>query len=110
VPKGLFREAMRGVLPERIRLRKWKSDFTALNNDAAASDHTKFQSYLGPACSAVANGYMDRTVVQSEFPNRKFDRNNSLPAVQVAAAVGLESWLQTFWGSKESSSHTASIC
>jgi asparagine synthase (glutamine-hydrolysing) len=110
VPKGLFREAMKGVLPDCIRLRNWKSDFTVLNNDAAASDYTKFQSYLGPACAAVRNGYMDRTVVQSEFPHRKFDRNNSLPAVQVAAAVALESWLQIFWGSKESSSHTASIC
>jgi asparagine synthase (glutamine-hydrolysing) len=110
VPKGLFREAMKGVLPECIRLRNWKSDFTALNNDAAASDYAKFQSYLGPACSAVTNGYMDRMAVQSEFPNRNFDRNNSLPAVQVTAAVALELWLRVFGGGKEFSSHAASIC
>jgi asparagine synthetase B (glutamine-hydrolysing) len=32
VPKGLFREAMRGVLPEAIRLRRWKADFTDFIN------------------------------------------------------------------------------
>jgi len=110
VPKGLFREAMKGVLPESIRLRDWKGDFTALNNDAAASDYAKFQRYLVPACSAVTNGYMDPLGVQSEFPNRKFDRNNSLPAAQVTAAVALELWLRVFGGGKESSSHEASIC
>jgi asparagine synthase (glutamine-hydrolysing) len=110
VPKGLFREAMKGVLPESIRLRNWKGDFTALNNDAAACDYPKFQRHLGPACSAVTNGYMDPIGVQSEFPNRKFDRNNILPAVQVTAAVALELWLRVFWGVKEFSSHKASIC
>ncbi len=107
VPKGLFREAMKGVLPESIRLRNWKGDFTALNNDAVASDYAKFQRYLGPACSAVTNGYLDPMGVQSAFPNRKFDRNNSLPAVQVTAAVALQLWLRVFWGDKEFGSHTA---
>jgi hypothetical protein len=101
---------MKGALPESIRLRNWKSDFTALNNDAAASDYAKFQGYLGTVCSAITNGYMDPMAVQSEFPNRKFDRNNRLPAVQVVSAVALESWLQAFWGSKEFSSQTASNC
>ena len=107
VPKGLFREAMKGVLPESIRLRNWKGDFTALNNDAVASDYAKFQRYLGPACCAVTNGYLDPMGVQSAFPNRKFDRNNSLPAVQVTAAVALQLWLRVFWGDKEFGSHTA---
>jgi len=96
VPKGLFREAMKGVLPESIRLRNWKGDFTALNNDAVSSHYDKFQKYLGPSSSAVMIGFIDPKSVQSEFPNRKFDRNDRLPAVQVAAAVALELWLQAF--------------
>jgi hypothetical protein len=89
---------MKGVLPEPIRLRNWKGDFTALNNDAVANDYSKFQSYLEPSCSAVTNGYLDPIGVQREFPNGKFDRNNRVPAVQVAAAVALELWLRVFWG------------
>lgn len=96
VPKGLFREAMKGVLPESIRLRNWKGDFTALNNDAVVSDYDKFRKYLGPNSSAVTNGYVDPKSVHGEFPNQKFDRNDRLPAVQVAAAVALELWLQAF--------------
>jgi asparagine synthase (glutamine-hydrolysing) len=110
VPKALFREAMKGVLPESIRLRKWKGDFTALNNDAAASDYEKFQRYLGSTCAAVTNGYVDPMSVQREFPSPKFDRNDRLPAVQVVAAVALELWLRAFWGSKEFISQTAPIC
>ena len=98
VPKGLFREAMKGVLPESIRLRNWKGDFTALSNDAVASDYEKFQKYLGPNSSAVVNGYVEPRGVRSAFPNKKFDRNDRLPAVQVLAAVALEVWLQTFVG------------
>lgn len=96
VPKGLFREAMKGVLPESIRLRNWKGDFTALNNDAVASHCDKFQKYLGPNSSVVTHGYVDQKNVQKEFPNQEFDRNDRLPAVQVAAVVALEMWLQAF--------------
>ena len=110
VPKALFREAMKGVLPESIRLRNWKGDFTALNNDAVASDYEKFQRYLGPSSSAVTNGYVDPMSVQNQFPYQKFDRNDRLPAVQVVAAASLELWLQVFWGSKEFISQTAPIC
>jgi asparagine synthase (glutamine-hydrolysing) len=110
IPKGLFRQAMKGTLPDSIRLRHWKGDFTALNNEATANDYQKFLTYLGPACSAVTIGYMDPVVLQREFPNRMFDRNNSLPATQVTAAAALELWLRAFWGEKDFTSHTASIC
>jgi hypothetical protein len=106
VPKGLFREAMKGVLPESIRLRNWKSDFTILNNDATANDYEKFQTYLGTGCSAVAKGYMDPIGVQNEFSSWKFDRNSILPAVQVTAAVAFELWLRLFLANNEFSSHT----
>lgn len=106
VPKGLFREAMKGVLPESIRLRNWKSDFTALNNDAVESDYEKFQTYLGTGCSAVTNGFMDPIGLQSDFSKWKFDQNSILPAVQVTAAVAFELWLRLFWANNEFSSHT----
>lgn len=110
VPKGLFREAMKGILPESIRLRNWKGDFTLLNNEAASSDYPNFQRYLGPDCLAVMTGFMDPIGLQNEFPNRRFDRNNGIPAGQVTAAVALELWLRVFWEGKEFSSLKASTC
>jgi asparagine synthase (glutamine-hydrolysing) len=107
VPKGLFREAMKGVLPEAIRLRNWKSDFTALNNDAATSNLAKFQTYFGPGCSAVTNGYIDPIGAQFEFSSWEFDPNSILPAVKVTAAVAFELFLRLFWAGNEFSSHTS---
>ena len=109
-PKGLFREAMKGILPESIRLRKWKADFTALHNDAAMSELASFQKNLGPGCSAITKGYMDPIGLQRELPNRRFDRKSILPAAQVTAAIGLELWLRAFWAGKEFGSYPASIC
>ena len=107
VPKGLFRESMKGILPEPIRLRKWKADFTALNNDAVEASYAKFKGYLRTESSAVRRGYMDLAAVQSALPIRQGTRNNALPARQVLAAVALELWLRVFWGSKEFNSQTA---
>jgi asparagine synthase (glutamine-hydrolysing) len=98
VPKGLLREAMEGVLPESIRYRKWKSDFTGLNNDGVASDYSTFRHYLGSACLAVIKGYMDPIGLKHKFPNQKLDRNNRFPAAQVTSAVALEGWLRVFGG------------
>jgi asparagine synthase (glutamine-hydrolysing) len=107
VPKALFREAMKGVLPESIRLRNWKGDFTALNNDAVAASCSKLKGYLGFASFGVGRGYMDLAAVESRQPNQAGNRNNALPARQVIAAVALELWLRVFWGSKEFNSQIA---
>lgn len=107
VPKGLFRESMKGILPESIRLRNWKGDFTALNNDAVAASYVWFKEYLGTESCGVRRGYMDLAAVESLLPSQRGDRNNALPARQVIAAVALELWLRVFWRSKEFSSQTA---
>lgn len=98
---------MKGILPESIRLRNWKGDFTALNNDAVAASYVWFKEYLGTESCGVRRGYMDLAAVESLLPSQRGDRNNALPARQVIAAVALELWLRVFWRSKEFSSQTA---
>lgn len=110
VPKGAFREAMKGILPESIRLRKWKADFTMLHNEAASSELVNFQKNLGPECLAITNGYIDPIGAARVLPNRRFDRTSILPAEQVAAAVALELWLRAFCSDKKLASHPASSC
>jgi asparagine synthase (glutamine-hydrolysing) len=102
--KGLFREAMRGVLPESIRERNWKADFTFLPNDAAANGYPRFQAYLEPGCSAVEFGYLDPVVLQSEFSAHKAKLTPKLcaPSDRVIGTVALELWLRSYFQKKDS--------
>ena len=97
--KGLFREAMRGVLPESIRERKWKADFILLLNDAVANDYAKFQERLHPGCCGVEFGYLEPIGLQSEFSAHKAELTlkASAPTDRVTGTVALEVWLRTFF-------------
>jgi hypothetical protein len=97
VPKGLFRRAMSGILPEAIRQRRWKADFTALNNAAVAASYSEFQGYWQPDCRTSAAGYTDRTILASQLAGDRFDRNNRMPAAQTLDIEALELWLRVFW-------------
>ncbi len=102
--KGLFREAMRGILPESIRERNWKADFTFLPNDAAVNDYPKYQAYLHPGCLGVEFGYLDPIGIQSEFLGQKdkLTAQTMIPANQLTGTVALELWLRTFFEKKGS--------
>jgi asparagine synthase (glutamine-hydrolysing) len=99
IAKGLFRESMRGVLPENIRTRNWKSDFTSLNNSSVAKDYARFQQLIQPDCLAVRYGYVDPKGLQRRFSKHKsaLDINVATPARWVTATVGLELWLKLFF-------------
>jgi len=101
--KGLFREAMRGVLPESIRERNWKADFTFLPNNAAADDYPRFQACLQPGCLGVEFGYLDPIDLQSEFSahKAKLTPETSAPADRVTGTVALELWLRAFFGKEK---------
>jgi hypothetical protein len=90
---------MRGVLPESIRLRGWKADFTKLDSDAMSSRHSRFQEYLHPNCMAVRYGYVDPAIVQGAFNTHKakLTGETGLAAREANALVALELWLRTFF-------------
>ena len=109
--KGLFREAMRGVLPESIRERNWKADFTFLPNEAAARDYPRFQAYLQPGCLGVKFGYLDPIGLQSEFSahGAELTPEASAPADRVTGTAALELWLARFFGEGSTSHSRGSI-
>ena len=98
--KGLFREAMRGVLPESIRRRNWKADFTLIANNAAADGYSRFQSYFEPDCLSAAMGYLDRDIFAIQLEGDQSNRTGESiqPPGEVSAVVGLELWLRAFFG------------
>jgi asparagine synthase len=98
VYKGLFREAMCGILPEPIRQRNWKADFTPLVNEAATACAGDLREYLRPDSQAITLGYLDRDF-QHAFSRHqaKLTGERALPASQVNAVIALVLWLQVFF-------------
>jgi asparagine synthase (glutamine-hydrolysing) len=101
VPKGLYREAMRGILPEKIRLRRDKADFARFNNSEAAQELRAVRARLHGECLGVQMGYFDRVVLQQAIAQAEAacsDRFSAEPARRLTALIGLELWLGTFFG------------
>ena len=102
VPKGLFREAMKGVLPEAIRLRRWKADFTEFINAGTAHEYHEIQSYFESNCLAIEFGYVDGDAVKQTLekmkPRVQNPHSDAVPTWRIAALVSLELWLRVFFG------------
>ncbi|MBZ5628075.1 MAG: hypothetical protein LAO06_04330 [Acidobacteriia bacterium] len=99
ISKGLFREAMLGILPESIRQRNWKADFTPLNSGAAARGYARLQKQLRSDCLAVEFGYIDPATLEPTLSahHAKLNGERLLPIVQVNTLIGLELWLRAFF-------------
>jgi asparagine synthase (glutamine-hydrolysing) len=97
-PKALLREAMRGVLPESIRTRTTKADFSHDANSEAARDYDTLVECLR-AGRAAAFGYVDANGMAL------LDRSRPHPGADTATLtwaltdlLALELWLARFFG------------
>jgi len=59
VPRALLREAMRGVLPDTLRARTWKADFTNVVNRGVAEGVSEITRALSAESLGVRLGYFD---------------------------------------------------
>jgi asparagine synthase (glutamine-hydrolysing) len=123
VPRALAREAMRDVLPEPVRLRRSKADFTAVINCGATDDADELRRVLSPGALAVGMGYFDPATVTAEVNDHLAAAAGSAGCIEswsLAELFALEAWLQVFLGrtaagaaggpeamSARSASHTA---
>ena len=103
--KGLFREATRGILPESIRRRTWKADFTLLGSDAAAElSRSGLEANLGPGSLAVNGGYVDAAALPVALARLKarLGGENMTPAMQLTQLLAFEFWLRAFFANGHS--------
>lgn len=102
VPKGILREAMRGVLPTKILERRWKADGTDLFNDRVAHDFPRMVRYLQRSGMAVSLGYVDEKILSRELTrlSDKIRGPDCLVGWTLCDLLGLEIWLQVFFGKK----------
>jgi asparagine synthase (glutamine-hydrolysing) len=98
VPRALARDAMRGLLPESIRTRTWKADFSALVNSGVAQDAEALRHMLSSQSLAARLGYFDTTRVAAEV-ERLADGatgEHCVDSWDLTDLLGLEVWLQVF--------------
>jgi asparagine synthase (glutamine-hydrolysing) len=99
VPRALLRDAMRGVLPDQVRERTWKADFTEVVNDSMDRDKAVVRETMTADCLGVRRGYFDAGRLLPEVARlsaslRGADNVNSW---ELADLYGFEVWLQVFW-------------
>lgn len=103
VPKALLREAMRGVVPEEIRLRRSKGDFSAIVNAGARRDLDAIARLLSRDPLVVQFGYADADNLSAGLRRAEWELSHSPSCVatwRLADLVALELWLQEFFGTE----------
>ncbi|MFQ5656812.1 MAG: asparagine synthase-related protein [Candidatus Methylomirabilales bacterium] len=101
VPKAILREGLNGVLPDAIACRAWKADFTYLANEGVERDYPELSRCLpSDKTMAVRMGYLNRDILieQLDKIKDKLRGDTCDTAWSLSDLVGLELWLQVFFG------------
>lgn len=98
IPRGLLREAMRGILPDTIANRTWKADFTHLVNDGMERDFPSLAHYLESGSAAITQGYLVESKMQALLTQYRGQLKTGTceAAWTLGDMLGLELWLQIF--------------
>ena len=99
VPRALLREGLAGVLPDAIRGRRWKADYSEPVNQGAARDLASARALFADTPRSVAWGYVDhgRVVAELETLARRLDGPDCVASWELTDLIGLESWLRVFF-------------
>ena len=101
VPKALLREAVRGIVPEAIRLRRTKGDFSAVVNEGARRDFANIAQLLTKGSLVVQFGYVEVDTLIAGLARAEQELAGSTSCVaawRLGDLVALEFWLQEFFG------------
>ncbi len=100
VPRALLRESMRGILPDSIRTRTWKSDFSAFVSQGVSDDAGEILRHVDRNCLAVRFGFLDpeRLAARAHPPGRILTADDCSDSWDMADMYGLEMWLRVFLG------------
>jgi hypothetical protein len=91
---------MRGILPESIRTRTWKSDFSAFVTQGVSDDAREILHTLDRNCLAVRFGFLDPERLAPELTRMAalLTAEDCSSSWDVADTYGLEIWLRVFLG------------
>ncbi len=111
VPKALLRKGMQGVLPEAIVRRTWKADFTHIANEGMDRNYPELSHRLLSDTMAVSRGYVDRDALTAELNGmrKKLQGESCDTAWSLSDLIGLELWLQVFFGNNHNGHETSPL-
>lgn len=92
--RSILRDAMEGIVPDEIRLRRSKADFTSVSNAPLVAEVAHLKDDVRPVKESGARGYVDRSVLLAELGEQ---RNAEVFMDYVSNVLALESWLATFF-------------
>jgi len=100
VPKGLLRHALTRILPDPIRNRRWKADFTPFSIDAVLREHANIARLLTRDCLSVRSGIVDGNLIEQSVRTATktiAEAGDTTIGWQLTNLVGLELWLRHFF-------------
>jgi len=103
VPKGLLRQAMKGLLPLPIHERRSKADFTPLLNRAALRHFEIVRRRLTRKAMVVSGGFVEGDRIEAavrDYQSRiASDDQSAVAAWRITELAAFEIWLRRFFGS-----------
>ena len=99
VPRALLRESMLGILPDEVRKRRWKADFTGVVNRGVMRDLEVIVGALSRDSAVVEFGYVDRSRLMTEIARRAPQLGgdgDARASWDLADLYSLELWLRIF--------------
>jgi asparagine synthase (glutamine-hydrolysing) len=103
VPRAVLREAMRGVLPDAVRARTWKADFSDAVNAGVGREHATIASLLTRDAHAVRRGFFDADRLEPAVARVAAAGigDDCRDSWDLADAFGFELWLRVFFAQHE---------
>ncbi|MFI5208203.1 MAG: asparagine synthetase B family protein [Gemmatimonadales bacterium] len=98
VPRALLRDAMRGVLPEPVRARTWKADFSWAANTGMIRDLQQIEAHISHSSAAVRAGYVNEARLAAAMPGlvAELEGPECQAMWDLVDLFGLEIWLRLF--------------
>jgi asparagine synthase (glutamine-hydrolysing) len=92
--RAIFRDAMKGLLPEKIRLRRWKVGFTTPEMRWIRAERPFFEELVG-STSFASRPYWDAAAVLAAFRDALDGR--AAESLFFWRAINVEVWLRVFF-------------
>lgn len=102
--RSLQRDAMRGILPEKVRVRLSKASFTSIGIEAAQRDYALLATLLTDReCLAVKYGILEVGRLPAWLTSvlHALEGGSGLAARRVIETLSLELWLRLFFGTDD---------
>jgi asparagine synthase (glutamine-hydrolysing) len=103
-PRALFREALRGIVPDEVRLRRGKANFSSFLVSSVDQDLAAIEALLKNESIAADLGYvrMDNLRAEVALLRERWRCGDTATLPRLGGLLGLELWLRTFIAGEKS--------